>query len=380
MKENHPVRILQIGMTEIVGGLETYLMQQFRHLDREKLTYDFINNQNEHSMAFENEIKAAGSRVYGIKSRRSNPLRHYWEWFCLMKKIHKDYEGIVLNVPGLTYIFPLVLARLFGIPNRIIHSHNGGYEKKINIIRKILIFFNRHLLKYCVTQYFACSHLAGEWMFGKNASVMVIHNAIETGNFIFNLEKRKKVREQMDVKDRFIIGHVARFSYQKNHMFLIDIFKAFHDKHPKAILWLIGGPDGDGSILKEVKEKVKMLHLDDTIQFLGIREDVPNLMQAMDCFVLPSRFEGLPVVGIEAQAAGLPCIISDKVTSETQITDLVKFASIDNLDEWTDLLNDIMDLPRRDTSLEIENAGYDISCSVKKIQQFYLEKEGETNA
>lgn len=350
MNKEKPVRVLQIGMTQVVGGLETYLMQQFRHLDRNKIIYDFVNNQSENTMAFQEEIRAVGSHVYNIHSRRSNPIRHYWEWYHLMRHVSSNYNAVVLNVPGLTYIFPLLIAKWFGIPMRIIHSHNSGYERKIDIVRKILIFINRRLLKYCATQYFACSRLAGTWMFGKDTPVTVIHNAIETDNFIFDPGKRDGIRKQMKVEKAFVIGHVARFSYQKNHIFLIDIFKAFHDRHPNSILWLIGGAVDDGSIFRQVKEKVHEFHLDGAVQFLGMRKDVADLYQAMDCFVLPSHFEGLPIVVIEAQAAGLSCVLSENITREVKITDLVKFASIGNPKDWIEKLEETREFSREDTS------------------------------
>lgn len=376
--KNKPIRILQIGMTKNIGGLETYLMQQFRHLDKAKITYDFVNITAEDEIVFKKEIIDAGSHVYGVMSRHSNPIRHYWQWICLLHKIAKNYKAIVLNSNGLTYVFPLVAARLFGIPMRVMHSHNTGFEKKIGITKKIIIAMNRLLLPYGATDYFACSNLAGKWMFGKGLKFKVIPNAIDINKFKFNQSIRDKKRRELNIPaDCTVVGHVGRFTYQKNHEFLIDIFNEYHKINHNSTLLLIGDAIDDFSFLNKAHEKVKELKLTNQVQFLGMRNDVPELMQAMDCFILPSKFEGLPVVGIEAQASGLPTFFSDTITDEVGITSLARFISLkENSVTWAKKINhENLIVNRFKFYSVVGSAGYNINLSVDKICRLYLQNK-----
>lgn len=349
MAKNLPVRVLQIGMTKNIGGLETYLMQQFDHLDKTKVTYDFVNITSEDEIVFKDKILQAGSHIYGVRSRHSNPIRHYWQWITLLHHIAKNYKGIVLNSNSITYVFPIFIARFFGIPVRIMHSHNSGFEQRIGFAKKVIMKMNRFLLKWGATDYFACSQLAGKWMFGEKTPFTVIPNAIDCSKFCFDSEIRNEMRKSLHIEDRFVVGHVGRFTYQKNHDFFIDIFNEIHKINPKAVLLLIGDAVGDMSYYETAKQKVQQYGLTGCVQFLGMRNDVPLLMQAMDCFVLPSRFEGLPVVGIEAQAAGLPCFFSDTITREVGITNLASFISLeDSSVDWAERILKESQIPRQD--------------------------------
>lgn len=362
------IHVLQIGMTKNVGGLETYLMQQFRHLDKSKITYDFVNITAEDDIVFKQEILEAGSHVYGVMSRHSNPIRHYWQWLKLLHKIGKNYKVIVLNSNGMTYVFPLVAARLFRIPMRVIHSHNSGFEQKIGLARKAIIVMNKILLKWGATDYFACSKIAGEWMFGENTKFTIIPNAIDINQFKFNQEVRDNKRKELNIpSDYVVIGHVGRFTYQKNHAFLIDIFYKLLKVCPNAKLLLIG----DGPYLFNIKRSVSELRIEDSVFFLGRRNDVPQLLQAMDCFVLPSRFEGLPIVGVEAQAAGVPCIVSDAITRELNINGLVRFVSLRDKDKWVNSIMAYHGFTKRDQLEKLRNAGYDISLELNRLVSFY---------
>ena len=369
------IHVLQIGMTKNVGGLETYLMQQFRHLDKSKITYDFVNITAEDDIVFKQEILEAGSHVYGVMSRHSNPIRHYWQWLKLLHKIGKNYKVIVLNSNGMTYVFPLVAARLFRIPMRVIHSHNSGFEQKIGLARKAIIVMNKILLKWGATDYFACSKIAGEWMFGENTKFTIIPNAIDINQFKFNQEVRDNKRKELNIpSDYVVIGHVGRFTYQKNHDFLIDIFNEYHKLVPNSILLLIGDAVEDSSFLSRAHEKVSKYGLAEQVKFLGMRSDVPDLMKAMDCFILPSHFEGLPVVGIEAQASGLPSFFSDVITDELKITNLAQYEPLlESPRVWAQKLAETNVRVKREKYCdEVGLAGYNIETSVKNISNLYL--------
>lgn len=373
-----PVKVLQIGMTRNIGGLETYLMQQFDHLDRNKVVYDFVNITNEYDIVFADKIRKAGSKIFGVCSRHKNPLKHYWQWIKLLRKESKNYKAIVLNTNSLEYIFPLFLGKIMGIPVRIIHSHNGGFENKIGQIRRALLSFNRILMKWSVTDYFACSNLAGQWMFGNTQPFTVIHNAINTKDLVFNDKVRQIKRSELKFDDEdFVVGHVGRFVYQKDHEFLIDVFNEVHNKRVEAKLLLIGDYVGDDTYYKKALEQVKRLNLEESVLFLGIRHDVAELMQAMDCFVMPSRFEGLTVVGVEAQACGLPCFFSDNITKELKLVDGLCYFIDKKLEKktWADIILKKSAVTRRDTSKDLSLADYDIDTEVNKIMSFYLKEK-----
>mgnify|MGYP002586363861 CR=1 FL=1 len=371
---SRPIRVLQIGMTKNIGGLETYLMQQFNHLDKAKVIYDFVNITSEYEIVFKDKILKAGGRVYGVRSRHSNPIRHYWQWIKLLHRIAGDYKAIVLNSNSITYVFPIFIARFFGIPMRIMHSHNSGFEQKIGIGKKMIMAMNRILLKWGATDYFACSNLAGRWMFGSNARFIVIPNAIDCNKLKFDEDIRNKIRADLNLQNHFVVGHVGRFTFQKNHMFLIDVFNEIHRIQKNAVLLLIGDAVGDLTYLKQAKEKVRKLGIEEAVLFLGMRNDVPQLMQAMDCFVLPSRFEGLPVVGIEAQAAGLPCYFADTISKEVRVTDLAQFLSLHtNAKQWAERILLKPAILREQANEEVVRAGYDITTAIENVENQYLQ-------
>ena len=375
MCKKKPVYVLQIGMTRNIGGLETYLMQQFEHMDKNLVKYDFVNITGEYEIVFSDKIRQTGSNIYNICSRHKNPLLHYWQWIKLLKKYKNKYKAIVLNTNSLEYIFPIFVAKIFDIEMRVIHSHNAGFERKIGLLRKLLIAFNKLLLNFSATHYFACSKKAGEWMFGKEKHFDIIHNAIDVDKYKYSLQKKRDKRKELGIKDKFVIGHIGRFSYQKNHRFLIEIFNEIHKILPEAELLLIGDAVDDKTYLNEAKQKVKKLGLEKNVKFLGIRNDVPELMQVMDCFVFPSRFEGLGIVALEAQATGLPCYLSDIIPNEVKITDLVNFISLNKSPQfWAKEIIKSKIFERKDISNKIIEAGYDINTEILKIEKFYLNK------
>lgn len=369
---NNKVKILQIGMTRNIGGLETYLMQQFDNIDKNKLQYDFVNITSEYDIAFRDKIVKKGSRIYNILSRHKNPIRHYWQWIKLLSNVGKQYKGIILNSNSLTYIYPLFIAKFFGISIRVLHSHNAGFEGKVSLFRKSIIYLNRILMDYSVTDYFACSDKAGQWMF-PSKDYRVIHNAIDPEPYCFDSKRRNKIRMENGLVGKFVVGHVGRFTYQKNQEFLIEIFREIYKLNKDAVLLLIGDTVGDESFLHVVKEKVNNYYLNDNVKFLGMRTDVADLMQAMDCFLLPSRFEGLCLVGIEAQASGLPCYFSDTITKELEITNLCHFISLNrSAASWAKTIVEGGVIKRKNMSRKIADAGYDIKSEIKNIEEFYL--------
>lgn len=371
-----PLQVLQVGMTKNIGGIETYLIEQYRHIDKSKFKYDFVNITGEYDIAFQNEILSSGSQIFNIISRHKNPIKHYWQWIKLMWHHKGEYDIIVYNTNSLDYIFPIFISFFGGVKNRIIHSHNSDNVKKKNIFRNILNKFNFILMKLFATKYFACSQLAGEWMFRRKDSFHIIHNAIDTKKFIYDSKIRDEVRKKLHLEGKFVLGHIGRFAEQKNHHYLIDIFYQLAKCNDKFILLLIGSEIEGNSTYKEIQKKVIDLGLEHKVYFLGSRNDINQLLQAIDCFVMPSLFEGLSIVCIEAQASGLRCYISDTVTNEIDVTNNVIFLPLNNEKIWSGKIyndyisNDILRKP--DNIFLVKKSGFDINEEVKKIEKLFL--------
>lgn len=366
-------KILQVGLSRNIGGVETYLIEQYRHLDRRYIDYDFINMIGETKIAFEDEIKSRGSKIYDIVSRGKNPLKHYWQWIKFFYRYARFYDAIVFNTCDLYHMCPLFLAKIFNIKIRIIHSHNSSNDKKENFLRKILIKINKILMNISVTNYWACSTEAGRWMFGKKIKFKLIHNLIDSKKYIYNLEMRKRIRKDLKIEDKFVIGHIGRFSYQKNHEFLIKIFNEIYKKDKKSILLLIGGKTGNQSYYQESVNLVDKMGLKNNVYFLGMKKNVADYYQSMDCFILPSRFEGLPIVGIEAQTAGLKVFLSDIITKEVQITDLVEYISLEeNPAMWAEKILKSKNYSRINMYEKIVESGYDVETGNKNFQKYFI--------
>lgn len=372
MDMRQPVKVLQIGMTNNIGGMETYLMAQYRKLDHTKIQYDFLNITGEYEIVFADEIRKNGDHIFSVPSRHISPFVHYISIFKLLYRKRRDYQYIVLNTCSLFYVFPLFAAAIVGIPHRIIHSHNSGDEGKKTFFKSCIKAFNRFLLRYSATDYWACSQMAGKWMFGSK-KFTIIHNAIDTKKFLYNPVIRQMIREDLNLKGKFVVGTVARFSPQKNHEFLIDIFNEIVKREKNSILLLVGDAAGFNSRLQMIKNKVHLYHLEDKVLFLGMRNDTNKLYQAMDCHVLPSKFEGLCITALEVQAAGLPCICSCFFSTETKITDQFYTLKLtDSPSVWAEFILNHRIKNRKNMLKEFVEAGYDIDAEISRISKIYM--------
>lgn len=266
--------------------------------------------------------------------------------------------------------YPLKNAKNAGVSVRIAHAHNKSQDKDLKYPIKLI---SKKMIPHYSTELFACGKEAGDWMFsGKPFQVM--HNAIDVARYQYNEVIRKEVRQELHIEGRYVIGHVGRFRLQKNHDFLVDIFAAYHTKHPGSVLMLVG----EGDELESIEEKVRKLNLQDDVIFTGGRMDVNRMMQAMDVFVFPSLYEGLPVTMIEAQAAGLPCIMSDRVPEECVLTDLVQINSLsDSPEKWSESIAQTRTAERKNQSECVLKAGYDIADNAKKLQEFYISESSK---
>lgn len=368
MRDNEPVRVAQIMGKWVGGGVESVVMNYYRHIDRTKIQFDFICDDDSTNIPY-GEIGKLGGKVILIP-----PYQKVFKYHNKLKKILKEghYKIVHSHINTLS-VFSLFAAKCAGVPVRIAHSHSttNKKEKKKNLLKQVL----RPFSKLFATDYMCCSELAGRWLFGDKeydkGNVYLLNNAIDLDKFKYNETLRKKKRKELGIKDdTLVIGHIGRFVAQKNHDYLIDIFNEIHKKNNNSVLLLAG----QGPLMEEIKNKVKSLKLEKNVKFLGQRNDANELYQDFDVFLLPSLYEGLPVVGVEAQAAGLLCYLSDDMTKETKILDITKFMSLNNTpEEWADnILDDVKKYKRLDASKEITAKNFNIKEEVNKLEKYYL--------
>lgn len=357
------------------GGIQQFLVENIKHMDKINLIVDVLTLDDGKTYPLEQAVEEAGANYYKLKGIWINKPSDYLKYAKVINdffKKHNDYKVVHMNASSKNFLL-LKYAKKYNIPVRIAHSHNIDFQTK-NPVKKIIGNVLKIPMKKYATDYFACSYLAGEWLFGKNniknGKVKVIHNAVNYDKFKYDVKVRKEMRKDFKIKDNeLLFGNVGRFTNQKNHTFLIDIFMEIHKQNKDTKLIIVG----IGEKEEEIKEKVKSLGLDKVVIFAGFRKDVNKIMQAMDVFLLPSLYEGLPVVGVEAQAAGLTSFTSkDVVTSEVKITNAIEFISLEkSAREWANIILS-SDLTRKDTKKALKKAGYFIEESAKELVNFYL--------
>ena len=370
MSENvaqQPIRVLNLFTIMDRGGAETMVMNYYRHIDRTKVQFDFLVHREQRG-AYDDEIETLGGRIYRLCPIYPQNFARYKRDLRGFFQAHPEYKIIHSHMSELGY-FAFREAEQQGVPVRICHAHNAphGFDAKM-IVRT---YFKKRMMPH-LTHLFMCGEESGKWLYGeKNKSrFIMLNNAIDAASYTYDLSKREELRRQLGLADELVIGHVGRFNPQKNHPFLMDIFAALLKKESNAVLLLVGGGEG----MSKMQEKVQELGIAEHVRFLGVRSDVADLMQAMDIFVLPSLYEGLPVTMVEAQAAGLPCIISDKVPPECILTDgLVDVMPLSASPEtWAEKILAKRAIPRTDRRAEIAAHGFDITTEAVKLQEFYL--------
>lgn len=361
----NPIRVAQILGKMNGGGVEAVVMNYYRHIDRSKVQFDFLVDSDS-TLVPREEIKSLGGRVFEIP-----PYQHVVEYQRELQRLFKeeDWKIVHSHINALS-VFPLRAAKKAGVPVRIAHSHStsgkGEYAK--NALKAVLkTQSNRY-----PTHRFACSRFAGEWLFGKDANFEVVYNAIDLNSFRFNAGAREQARTDLGlVGGQFVIGHVGRFMTQKNHPFLIDVFAEVAKRRDDAVLLLVGSGEDEDSIKALVDEH----GLSDCVKFLGQRNDVNRLYQAFDVFVLPSLYEGLGLVGVEAQVSGLPCLLSDVIPREVDVAGECTFLPIDTPVEWAHAICSLSKKSyeeRKSTSLD-SFANYNIDQQADWLSRRYLQ-------
>lgn len=365
-----PVRVLNVLGTTNLGGAESRVMELYRALDRDKVQFDFLVHTGKEGQ-YSEEIRRLGGRIYSVPRFRLLNLLSYKKALRKFFREHHEFAAVHGHMTSTASIY-LPVAKKAGIPVTIAHARSAGVSPGLKGLATRML---RYPLKYRADYCFTCSAEAAEAVYGRKwvekGNVWTIPNAIDPQRFVFDAAVRAQVREELGLKDQFVIGHVGRFGFMKNHTFLVDIFAELCKMRDDAVLVLIGKGELEGKI----REKAGSMGLSDKVFFLGNRFDVERYYQAFDYFVFPSTFEGLPGSVAEAQASGLCCLVSDKVTREAALTGLVTYKSIrEPAANWAGeiMRNAKAALERKDMRAAIAAKGFDVRRQAAAMEAFYI--------
>lgn len=364
-------RVLIFGMTENPGGVETVLINYFRNVSQKKIHFDFLSNTTK-EIAYENEIKKTGSHVYHICSRKKNPLKYWFQLSIFFKTYAKNYDCIWVNVNNLANIDYLKLAKKYGIKRRILHSHNSFGDTRLT--KKILYSINKKTLNKYTTDYWACSKSAARWLYPQKdlKKVKIIKNAVDIRKERFNLKKREYYRQKYNLKGKIVLGNVGRLTAQKNQQKAIEIINNIANFKKNVCLVLVG----QGEDLNSLRQLVKRLNVTDKVIFTGVQSDISAWYSTFDVLIFPSIYEGLPLVGIEAQANGLPIVSStNALPDDAIINNNIKRIDLKESDEeWIKAILALKDkrLSYNDIILNFRNKGFEIKSAGKHLEKMFL--------
>lgn len=360
------IKVLQIIRSMNIGGAQTLLMNILKNIDKEKIEFHFLLNEKG---VFDEEIKRMGGKIFYMpyitevgQMKYCKNLKKFFEEHPEYKIVHShlnQVSGIILKV-----------AKKCKVPVRISHSHNT--QNTNNIIVKLYKLYLQSMINKNATNYFACSKEAAEWLFrNKSKEAIIINNGIEVEKFAFSNEIRERIRKEYNINQgTLVIGHVGRFTEQKNHTLLFKIFSEIYKNRKDSLLFLVG----DGKLRKECEEKIKELNLSKNVIFAGEKQNVNEIFNAFDIYVLPSKSEGLGIVLIEAQANGLRCVASNEVPSITNVTGEVTYISLETpIKEWAKVIEEKARLGRIEKIEGIKENGYDIKDTARKLEKIYRE-------
>lgn len=380
--KSEPIRVLHVVGRMDRGGIETMIMNLYRNIDRSKVQFDFLAHYGREAV-YNDEIRALGGRIYEMPALRDETHVYYWRVFkyifALRRffKEHREYDVLHGHMTNTASIY-MPIARKYGVSCRIAHSHST--KGKAGLLGVVTDILQKPIYKYA-TDWFACSKAAADWFFPRAAveagKVTIVPNAVDAKKFRFDPSTRERMRRALGVEGKLVIGCVGRFRPEKNQAFLLEVLREILKSEPEAVLMFVG----DGPEEKAVKAQAEEMGLSGKARFLGMRTDIPDVLQAMDVFALPSLWEGLPVTGIEAQASGLHCVVSTGVTEEMNIIGMVEYLPLDgSLEKWAEALSKAAKAPRYDTYERLKAAGYDIHTTARWLQEFYLHAFAESTA
>lgn len=357
------IRILHISLTKSLGGIAAYQKSLVSNIDSDVFKLSFVTPYPDAMLIpFLNEN---GIKVYTIPSEKR--VFSYFRELCRIMK-NGNFDAVHIHKNSAVNPLPFLAAKLSGIKTVIAHSHNTSAT--VGRAVGILHYVFRPIVRRISTVHLACSSVASDWMFGKNHPAKIVKNGIDVLKFSYDPDVRNAVRLELGIKDELLIGHVGNYIYQKNHKFMVEIMKKVIEIRPDAKLMFVGR----GESLEEVKRYAEKIGVGENILFLGSRTDVNRLYQAMDVFLMPSFWEGLPIACVEAQAAGLPLLLSDVITDEIVLTDKVYMVPLKNdASDWAEKLLEISnDGSRNNNESLLKESGYDASKSVKAVEDIYM--------
>ncbi len=360
-------KILIIGMTERMGGVETFIYNTTRFSNPQNYSYDFLVHGANHCV-FQKEIEefyGGNSHFHFIRKYKENPMGCIKDLIAFYRQFGKEYDIVHLQTGStaeVLYVFPYCLFQRFKL---ISHSHNGnGYSPIINSMM-------RPIVNLCTKQRLSCSDVAADWLFGKHNrdKTVIINNGIDTKRFTYDEAKRNMIREQYQLSKKWIVGHIGRFSEQKNHAFILKIFREIYTKNPDARLMLVG----IGELETQIRTMVDELNLKNAVIFAGPQARTEDYYSAFDVFLMPSLYEGLPIVGIEAQSEGLPCFFSDQISEQIKLTDLANVYPLSQSpEEWAEkMLRNAAPDNRNTYPAVIRKRGFDIRSTVAALEEIY---------
>lgn len=372
------IKILQFPIANSNGGITHYAMKNWQYMDKGKFQCDFATVSKH--LDFEWDILATGSKIHYISCYAEENAQQFEKEFReILQK--GNYDVLHLHTGRWKSLFVERIAKELRVKKVIIHAHNTGIDildeekRKVEIMRHNSI--KAELTQDMATDFWACSRKAAEFLFGNKIPqerIKIMKNAIEIEQFQYNEIARQETRKEFGVEDKFVIGHIGRFVYQKNHEFLIEMFAQLCRKEEKAVLFLVG----DGELRDAVYKKAVDLGIEGKVIFAGKRDDVYKLLQGMDIFCFPSRFEGLPISLIEVQASDLLCLYSDTITDEIELIDKIFRLPLDK-DMWVEKILDLRNKAyenRKDRISEMMKKGYDIKLQIRNIEKEYMEGGG----
>ena len=354
------IRVLQIFHDMSNGGIERFVMNYYRRFDRNELQFDFLTSVDEAGY-FDGEIRRLGGRLFHACPFEKNPVRHYFDVARIVRE--NKFQTVCRHTGGAFGYFDLRAARRGGARNLILHAHSANAGKPL------VHWLTNRLLKFECRR-FACSQRAGAFLFGPNVRFDVVHNAIDVQQFAFCPEIRDRLRRELGIDHKLVLGHIGNFQRVKNHQKALSVFAEIHKRRRESALVFVG----TGQTMDEIKALAQDYGLEKNVLFLGMRNDVEKIVQVFDAFIFPSLSEGLGMALLEAQANGLKCFASQGVIpEETNVTGAVRFIPLTSSDsEWANIILQT-NLTRDVSALEkVKNSGYDISVEVKKMQDAYL--------
>ncbi len=366
------IRILVFGMTENPGGVESFLINYYRLLNGKELCFDFLCNSYE-KIAYEDELINNGSRCFHIVSRSKNPLKYTKELNELFKMHSVEWDAVWVNVSSLANIDYLKIAKKHNIKRRIIHSHNS--RNMDGLLRGYLHSLNKKVLHKYATDYWACSESAARWFYTSPLleQSVLIRNAVDVNKMSFDPEGGNKIRNTYGWSNKTIIGNVGRLHFQKNQLFMIEIFAEYYKRNQNSILVLVGqGEDED-----IIKNRARSLGILENMYFAGLQKNIRDWLSCFDLFLFPSLFEGLSVAAMEAQANGVPILASEGVIpDEVKINDNFKFYSLNNsAKDWSEQIDSLIEMGRADQTTIKESfrkKGFDIIESADELRTLLL--------